>query len=287
MDLEGALTLIGRFLARQGYKETLAALCKESGLSGVANESERNRVSLAEVLDQWCEYKTFMEHNKEGHSVLLLPTLDSIGGNDEMIISIVDKIMGPCASNVLCCGFVEGIPVWGEANGTLHYGDVLIHLDRVVGGALCVASTGSLWVCGTMGGRLIVLQGTTVKSEIPNAHLKYVHRACFSPNGRWLATASHDRSVALYRVEGTTITLEDRLPGDTIPEGICFQEDDVLLIARRESCMLQRYHCGGEKECKALNMNQMGDNHVGFSVLDISLCPVDRRVVACATDRDR
>lgn len=288
--LEGQLALVVGFLSQQGFHDTVDSLRREARLPDLAASSATP--SLATVIDEWLAWRAVSSAplSPQESSVRLAALGDD--GEEGARVRRVDVRSPPCTSNVLSCAFVgpAGLPYYGEANGTLHCMDGF-RADPVpgVGGVLCIAGSRmhDVAVCGTMGGQLLLFRGPTLVHTHP-AHVKYAHRCTMSPNGQWVASASHDRTVRFFALDPVAgaLALRHHVALATIPEAVAFVGNDTVLVAARETNLLRRVHVS-DWSVDELNLNQLGDDHVGFSVLDMAVHPSEQRLVALATDRDR
>jgi hypothetical protein len=147
-------------------------------------------------------------------------------------------------------------------------------------------------------------------------HAKFVVRSAFSPDGRWLATASYDRTIVLYSATGPDhapgeeeedaldATDDPRLARDPAlryaprhrivlehnPEAIVFDaRGRYLLYTTRGSHWLTYVHLpssdgpAGEFTTSRKSFNvHPEDTHISFAVLNVVLDP-SGRLLACQT----
>jgi len=117
-------------------------------------------------------------------------------------------------------------------------------------------------------------------------HTKYVVRVKWSPDGLFFATASHDRSVGVYSFEPETRKVEflKQLFFSGAVEAIQFTKDTKqIIIAHRDDPNL-RYVNMDDWSVIKYNMNALGDQHVGFTPLEIVLSPDGQHLAVC-TDK--
>lgn len=117
-------------------------------------------------------------------------------------------------------------------------------------------------------------------------HRKYVVRGLFSPkNGQYIATASYDQTVCVYRQEDQkplpSYTLVKQLTFLGGVETICFL-NDTLVVGVRDDNYLHYVNLLDFQE-ERCNMNANGDNWVSFSPVWLSPSP-DGRYLLCSTD---
>ena len=125
-------------------------------------------------------------------------------------------------------------------------------------------------------------------------HQKYVVRGLFSPvDGKYIATASYDRSICIY------IQQETMHDGSNLPEykllkkvgpfignveTICFARPDLLVAGIRDDNYLHYIHLPDLHQ-ERVNMNATGDDWVSFSPIHISVS-LDGSQLLCTTDHE-
>ena len=133
-------------------------------------------------------------------------------------------------------------------------------------------------------------------------HAKYAVRTKWSPDGTFFASASYDRTVRLYSCSyedneesGDSASFQCELvrefsfPRGGAIEAIIFHQGDgklSLVVSAREDCCLHVINCGDLSDVRLLNMNELGDEHVSFSAMDISISPNGKYILVC-TDKDK
>ncbi|GAA5985475.1 hypothetical protein JCM11641_007080 [Rhodosporidiobolus odoratus] len=163
-------------------------------------------------------------------------------------------------------------------------------------------------VCATMEGSLTVLDLVSRQVVVKvKDHTKYVVRATWSPDGRYIATLGYDKLIHLYRfslsspspadepalLDGevpdslasnptVSLTLVRTDTARTNPEAAVFLPDSTWLVwAARDDHLLHYLQVPdeGKEEDEAAwateehNLNENGDAFVSFSVLSIGLHP--------------
>ncbi|GAA5808858.1 hypothetical protein MFLAVUS_002257 [Mucor flavus] len=125
--------------------------------------------------------------------------------------------------------------------------------------------------------------------QVLKDHQKYVVRGIFSPiDGKYMATASYDRTVCIY-VSDETDTPKYKLIKQLGPfignaETICFASQEVLVIGVRDDNYLHYINLTDMSQTK-INMNATGDDWVSFSPICISVSS-DGSQLLCTTDHE-
>ncbi|CAO0797656.1 unnamed protein product [Mucor circinelloides] len=123
-------------------------------------------------------------------------------------------------------------------------------------------------------------------------HQKYVVRGLFSPDtGKYIATASYDRTVCVYVVdesEGSAPLPRYKLLKQLGPfignaETICFVNDSTLVVGVRDDNYLHYINLENNMQQERINMNATGDDWVSFSPICISVSS-DGSQLLCTTD---
>ncbi|KAI7900801.1 WD40-repeat-containing domain protein [Cokeromyces recurvatus] len=124
-------------------------------------------------------------------------------------------------------------------------------------------------------------------------HKKYVVRGLFSPvEGKYIATASYDRTVCIYSMEQEDEA--QNLPNYKLikqvgpfignVETICFVDEITLVIGVRDDNYLHYLNLETMQQ-ERINMNSTGDDWVSFSPVYISVSS-DGSQLLCTTDHD-
>lgn len=130
--------------------------------------------------------------------------------------------------------------------------------------------------------------------QIFKYHQKYVVRGLFSPHtGKYIATASYDRTVCVYVTEAEQ-DVSEGLPkykllkqfGPFIGnvETICFANNTTLIVGVRDDNYLHYINLENMQQ-ERINMNATGDDWVSFSPICISVSS-DGSQLLCTTDHE-
>jgi len=134
-------------------------------------------------------------------------------------------------------------------------------------------------------------------------HKKYVVCGRWSPDGRHYVTGAHDHFVHLYKQEddadpaaasasastpARSWSLHRRLDLGNPVESVAWIDDKHFLVSVREDNYLHQFHVDQEEAVHKWNMNESGDNHVSFTVLDMVVSPGrEGHAILLATDSNR
>jgi len=121
-----------------------------------------------------------------------------------------------------------------------------------------------------------------------HCHSKYVIRVKWALNGLLFATASHDKSIIIWQLDDNRKNAKQlktfNFAGNV--EAIEFTKDGNCLIAAiRENTFLQYIHLD-TWEISLANVNELGDEYVSFTILELKLSPDGTELLA-STDMSR
>ncbi|KAI9246131.1 S-adenosyl-L-methionine-dependent methyltransferase [Sporodiniella umbellata] len=116
-------------------------------------------------------------------------------------------------------------------------------------------------------------------------HKKYVVRGLFSPDGDYMATASYDRTVCIYKNQSKEMPKYELVkqvgPFLGNVESICYGKDQLILGVRNDNYL--HYIHLPSLSIERVNMNSTGDDWVSFSPVHLSVSP-DGKHLLCTTD---
>jgi WD40 repeat protein len=79
--------------------------------------------------------------------------------------------------------------------------------------SIALSPDDSLVVCGLIDGRVVLFRlASRQQLDMPPAHTDTVNAVAFHPSGRLMATASRDKTVALWSVDGESLSELLRIP---------------------------------------------------------------------------
>lgn len=307
MDEEKIHMLVQQWLKEKGYDNALGALQKESGI--VSGDAEVGG-QLLSVLYEHAEMKA---------SLLESAPEDLLQGEkraaEEELIKLPLEVPVPTehghvfshihAGNIIACQFncTGGHFATGSSDTSVKI--------------LCVQQKKVLRTINTHGAPVLsvsfhpskphlllstAMDGTTALSHADKTppevlqtwkdHQKYVTRAVWARDGSAFATCSHDKSAVVYRLaEGGTedepkFEKKQMLQFTSIPEAMEFLDDSMTLVVSVRGDNYLHYIDIDTGDVNKANLNALGDDHVSFTVLDLSLSPNGKWLLA-STDKSR
>lgn len=225
---------------------------------------------------------------------------NACGSMNVLSVSFCNGCSSADAAEVVACGGTDNcVSVYDIETGAQ------ISKFPLTAPVLMIDSFGCLLACSMMdGGVAIINVGSGVVRHLKD-HSKYVVGVRWSPDGKYLATVSHDKSVHLYRVvvkDGDVESIEkhNALRLAVTPESCFFAaisraQEDVgegneesrfeLVIALRDTNYLIYMDCETfEQRHISLNENDW-DTHVSITPLFLLPSP-DMQCVLVATDKN-
>lgn len=135
-------------------------------------------------------------------------------------------------------------------------------------------------------------------------HRKYVVRACWAPDGSTFATASYDKTAAVWTRSTADdhvfaerehlqmyspvecLTMAPPAPGSSAAGSAESEAGGVeLVLGQRDDCRLA-LHALADMSVSYINMNELGDDFVSFAPMDVATSP-DATLFLVSTDKDR
>ena len=314
MDGGKKAQLVLQWLNEHGYKQTAASLESECALSYDSHSVKTG--ALDEILDLHAEAETSQMHQEET-VIDFVKDGDGVFANQECLS--LDTWTG--GVGVLCCRLTkDGWLLLSCARKLQFFGKLKLPIGSSAacipskmlkhgGGVLGVAQHprhAHLVLSNSMDKTCRLMDMTALFDEengsgevddvqdiqVFTDHSKYVVRALFSACGNWLATASYDHTVCIYRADGDNCKhyeLKKQTSFRGSAEAICWNPTrPELVVAVRSDHMLHVFECSSDGISKGpeLNLNAMGDNHVSFTPLDMAFDPAGK-ILSVATDKNR
>ena len=125
------------------------------------------------------------------------------------------------------------------------------------------------------------------------AHKKFVVTGKWSPDGLHYITGSHDGFVHVYRAQDGNLSANAWPQVGSVElgnnvEALEWVDATSFYVSVREDNYLHHVSVadGGVREVGKINVNESGDDHVSFNVLDMALAPGGQSIML-ATDRHR
>ena len=305
MDDDRVNQLVQQWLNERGYQVALLSLQQESG---VKVEDIAAGGQLCSMLYEFAELKAMLEPvstdpleaERKAAEADLLATED----RSVEIPLVAGKVYANIhAANIISARFSPdgALIATGSTDRTVKVVDaatggsvrtVTVHAAPVLSVGFCPADSSLLLSTAMDGSTILSSVSDGAEVLVVKDHAKYVAHAVWSVDGHAFATAGHDRKVNVYRraagVENGAFGKVLERDFVAIPEAICFLDDCVtLVIAVRED---NYFHYVDTSDPKAddlkVNQNQLGDDHVSFTVLDLVVSPNGKYLLA-STDKSR
>eukprot|EP00123_Amoebidium_parasiticum_P003415 comp14708_c0_seq1/m.11095 comp14708_c0_seq1/g.11095 ORF comp14708_c0_seq1/g.11095 comp14708_c0_seq1/m.11095 type:complete len:392 (-) comp14708_c0_seq1:370-1545(-) len=299
MDPVKKTRLVLGYLYEKGYTQALDALQKESG-----EEFDPDLYVHGGELESILDASVTQAAGTQPKQVDLADLAE--GPENVYAKELVGTIKNHHNGNILAVQLREdGLLVTASADRTMRVGRV-VNLDSghvaVEGTQILTHHSGgvldldfhpkirSLLAAASMdrSGSLIDLT-TNEPIQVFN-HLKYVNRVGFSRDGQYIVFGSYDKTATIHRkLEGKNeYELAKRLSLAGAVESLAFSHDgkELVLGVRDDNYLHFIDLTTPELKESTLNLNELGDDWVSFSPLDITYSPNDKYLLIC-TDKDR
>jgi len=310
MDEEKINSLIQQWLQERGYLRTLRTLQEESGFE--AEEAELGG-QLCSILYDFVE----MKNSLEDRPVDILE--EERRAAEEDLLSLPEDVSFPSvfaaelrnvhSANIIAVKISPNgeYIATGSADRSTKIVDfetrkvlrtIVAHESPVLSLAFCPTSP-HLLLSTAMDGSAAISNAETgeVVATFKN-HNKYVIRGAWSPDGQLFATCGHDKHVNIYKVvegepgealEAPKAPIFEKFRSKefvNIPEAIAFLSDSATLVISIRGDNYLHYLDTQSGEDMKVNLNQQGDDHVSFTVLDLVPSP-DGKYLLASTDKSR
>eukprot|EP00727_Mastigamoeba_balamuthi_P008285 m51a1_g4079 hypothetical protein (400) ;mRNA; r:17732-19264 len=298
-DLQSrTLRLVQQFLHESGFSGALASLESESGVTYQEDEAGLGGELLA-LVQEHEEFVSAAGTDAIHDDADLLERGDGCYASKE-----VRTLSGVHAGNVVTvrlqqatgllatAGSDKTVAVLDTATGAVSARFVLpssaISLDW------CAARPGVL-LASTLGGTVHVLSAADSSEVVSFAgHRKFCVAARWIRSGAAMVTASHDRTVTIFRrkqaaegAEGEEYEAEHQWSFTGPVECLALSaEGDRAVVGVRDDNYLHVLGLEAPHAEQLINMNATGDDHVSFTALDVSFSPSGKYLLV-STDKDR
>jgi len=296
--------LIQQWLKEKGYTEALRALQQESGV--VSGDAETGGLLLS-ILYEHQEMKAALaddgvdllagEKRAAEEDLLALPTEVSVPSTAGPVLSHLH------GGNIIACRFsCDGLLLATGASDTsvkiLSTATQTVQRTITTHGAPVLSLAfhpllSSLLISTAMDGSTAISDASSGEVlQTFKDHTKYVTRGQWSRDGEVMATCGHDKTVVVYKKTGDdgaalpSFELSKRHQFTNIPEAMCFLDDGMTLAVSVRGDNYLHYVDVSDGSVTKANLNQMGDDHVSFTVLDLNLSPNGKFLLA-STDKSR
>lgn len=259
--------------------------------------STSSRVDVADV-------DVFVEGDGKFAQQANLTISDASSGKNVLCTSIFTTQDPDTMGDVVFCGGVDGY-----LRGYNMKSGVEVYVHRLTGPVLSIACHPPFLACSVMDGTHIIAHIDPETAELCVAsfrdHSKYVVAVCWNADGSLLATASHDKTVNLYRrkdinpaasssasaaaVEEQSMNAAESfekyrsIQFENTPESIVFDGSELIIGLRGLVHLLYVHMETFVQRAVSLNENDW-DTHVSFVPLSLALSPCLRYLLV-ATDR--
>jgi WD40 repeat protein len=296
-DTREAVAIIANLCREHGLEETLVALEREAGTllqEGAESSDLAHKLSALKLSSR----KEQAEELEDGDP-LMMPT------RGKLPTELERTIVGAHVGNVLCvsfCGTSRELVASGGADKMIaltdHASDeVLFRMADHKAPVLVVAAQpdgGSLLASTAMDGR-VMLHDTSTRSVVGewSCHTKYAVGASWRDRDSFASCSSDGLVAAFRRGAGESDEFEkvlelplSREHGVTSVGWAAGAAAPPVLVASVQETHSLRYFDIAAQRLWSVTMNELGDEHVGFSAMHIAVHP-SGKYLAVATDKQR
>eukprot|EP01105_Mastigella_eilhardi_P008644 TRINITY_DN208_c1_g1_i1.p1 TRINITY_DN208_c1_g1~~TRINITY_DN208_c1_g1_i1.p1 ORF type:complete len:408 (-),score=122.25 TRINITY_DN208_c1_g1_i1:1265-2488(-) len=298
---EYALLAVQQYLHEMGYDESLRTLERESGRQYRASALPMSS-ELAALITEHRETKA-AERSAEGAASGVPATdLEELNKTSDknLICKLVNSFQNLGSSNLLCVKFNptpdSKLIAVGATDHHLYVCDwttgAVLHSIALPGAVIYAdwhPAIPNILLASTLAftHHVIDISATDKVVQSFKDHSKYAVIVRWSIDGSMFATASYDKSVKLYKATAAALTYEcvHTWVFSTVVEALTFAPDGSIYAAMRENNYIHILN-PTDYTTRLVNMNATGDDHVSFTVLDMSVSP-SGNFLLLSTDRSR
>lgn len=313
MNRDVVLRMVYQYLYEGGHRVAAMALNDAVEEDLVDAASAMASGTLLSTLDAYTDFKSQEPVKEEGENTDDL----KVPGDGHFCAELCTAITDLHAGNIIAGALtpdallltgsadktIKVLPVGGLPSYALCDPSKATTLTHHTGPVLALAvhpAIPHLALSADMVGRVVlfnVASGAVLQDW--TAHKKYVVRVKWSSCGKFFASAGYDKTCVLYGCEGDLpAALEGEGGGAKVPEfrvlntfhlrgcveSIVFTLTE-LAIGSREDHLIHLVKLGS-LERREINMNALGDTHISFTPMDLSVSP-NGRYLLVSTDKDR
>lgn len=295
-----ALSAVLQFLQEQGYTQTLAALEKEApkvaGVSQLIDPTNHLLTAMEALSAQRAAAQGVEERREKQRREEALATLTQ--SRDALITRCSATLSKIHSCNVLSLDFCHeadsSLLVSTGSDKALRITDFKEETSKAtytfpapVVDVCWHPLNSDLIAAGCMNGGVFLVDQKELFPVQTAAHSKFVVRVKWSPDGKLLASASHDQTVGLFRVgDESKLVLVKQLEFTGGVESVAWAGSNSLIVGVRDDNFLHIIDVTTFQEKSKLNLNAHGDNHVSFTPMDITVSN-DEKWLVVTTDKHR
>lgn len=308
MDRDLVVRYVYQYLEENGFRVAAMALndAVEEDLTDAVTALSSGM--LLSTLDQYVDFKSQKPQKEEEENTEDLAVKGDGRFCSELCTALTDLHAGNIISSVLT---KDALLVTGSADRTIKVtqvnglpefalvpeaGKALTHHTGPVLALAVHPSLPHIVLSADMVGRISLFNAKTgAVLQDWTVHKKYVVRVKWSPCGKYFASAGYDKTCVLFGLDGSS---DLSASSDAVPtfkeintfhfrgcvESIVFT-DKELAIGSREDHLIHLVNLNS-LERREINMNALGDTHISFTPMDLSVSP-NGRYLLVSTDKDR
>lgn len=312
MNRDLVVRYVYQYLEENGFRVAAMALNDAVDQEDLTDAvSAMSSGMLLNALDEYQDFKSQKPHKEEEENTEDLNVKGDGHFSNELCTALPDLHAGNIIASVLT---KDALLITGSADKTIKVtqitglpeyalapeaGRALTHHSGPVLALAAHPSIPHLVLSADMVGHVFLFNAKTgdVLQDF-GVHKKYVVRVKWSPCGKYFASSAYDKTCVLFGIDGAGELPKSLESGEPAPafkqlstfhfrgcvESIVFT-DRELVIGSREDHMLHLVAIPS-LERREINMNALGDTHISFTPMDLSVSP-NGRYLLVSTDKDR